>query len=67
MRVNKLKLNPDNTEVLLVNQKPDQGIGLQPLLDEVTFPLELQVRSLRGLLDSSQRPDSQVSEVPLHP
>ena len=27
-RMNKLKINPDKTEVLLVNQKANQGIGI---------------------------------------
>uniref|UniRef100_A0A803SZA6 Reverse transcriptase domain-containing protein n=1 Tax=Anolis carolinensis TaxID=28377 RepID=A0A803SZA6_ANOCA len=51
-RVNKLKLNPEKTEVLLVSRKAEQGIGLQPVLDGVALPLKTQVRSLGVLLDS---------------
>ena len=43
MRVNKLKLNPGKTEVLLVNLKADEGIGMQPVLDRVIYPLKKQV------------------------
>lgn len=32
-----LTLNPDKTDVLLANFKSDQGIGIQSLLDKVTF------------------------------
>uniref|UniRef100_A0A803TS28 Reverse transcriptase domain-containing protein n=1 Tax=Anolis carolinensis TaxID=28377 RepID=A0A803TS28_ANOCA len=63
MRVNKLKLNPDKTEVLLVSRKAEQGIGLQPELDGVALPLKAQVRSLGVLLDSSLSLEPQVSAV----
>uniref|UniRef100_A0A803TPZ2 Reverse transcriptase domain-containing protein n=1 Tax=Anolis carolinensis TaxID=28377 RepID=A0A803TPZ2_ANOCA len=63
MRKNKLKLNPDNTEVLLVSRKAEQGIGLQPVLDGVTLPLKAQVRSLGVLLDSLLSLEPQVSAV----
>uniref|UniRef100_A0A803U1N2 Reverse transcriptase domain-containing protein n=1 Tax=Anolis carolinensis TaxID=28377 RepID=A0A803U1N2_ANOCA len=63
MRANKLKLNPDKTEVLLVSQKAEQGIGLQPVLDGVTLPLKAQVRSLGVILDSSLSLEPQVSAV----
>uniref|UniRef100_A0A803TBI4 Reverse transcriptase domain-containing protein n=1 Tax=Anolis carolinensis TaxID=28377 RepID=A0A803TBI4_ANOCA len=43
MRANKLKLNPDKTEVLLVSRKAEQDIGLQPVLDGVALPLKAQV------------------------
>uniref|UniRef100_A0A803TQ40 Reverse transcriptase domain-containing protein n=1 Tax=Anolis carolinensis TaxID=28377 RepID=A0A803TQ40_ANOCA len=46
MWANKLKLNPDKTEVLLVSRKAEQGIGLQPVLDGVALPLKTQVCSL---------------------
>uniref|UniRef100_A0A803SXN9 Reverse transcriptase domain-containing protein n=1 Tax=Anolis carolinensis TaxID=28377 RepID=A0A803SXN9_ANOCA len=63
MRVNKLKLHPDKTEVLLVSRKAEQGIGLQPVLDGVALPLKAQVRSLGVLLDSSLSLEPQVSAV----
>uniref|UniRef100_A0A803TL80 Reverse transcriptase domain-containing protein n=1 Tax=Anolis carolinensis TaxID=28377 RepID=A0A803TL80_ANOCA len=63
MRANKLKLNPDKTEVLLVSRKAEQGIGLQPVLDGVALPLKTQVRSLGVLLDSSLSLEPQVSAV----
>uniref|UniRef100_A0A803TC32 Reverse transcriptase domain-containing protein n=1 Tax=Anolis carolinensis TaxID=28377 RepID=A0A803TC32_ANOCA len=63
MRANKLKLNPDKTEVLLVSRKAEQGIGLQPVLDGVTLPLKAQVRSLGVILDSSLSLEPQVSAV----
>ena len=61
--MNKLKLNPDKTEVLLVSQKADQGTGMQPVLDGVTLPLKIQVCSLGVRLDSSPSLDAQVSAV----
>ncbi|XP_061460266.1 DNA repair protein SWI5 homolog [Rhineura floridana] len=45
MRANKLKLNPDKTEMLLVNGSPDQMMDVRPVLDEVTLPLKEQVPS----------------------
>uniref|UniRef100_A0A803T782 Reverse transcriptase domain-containing protein n=1 Tax=Anolis carolinensis TaxID=28377 RepID=A0A803T782_ANOCA len=63
MRANKLKLNPDKTEVLLVSRKAKQGIGLQPVLDGVTLPLKAQVRSLGVILDSLLSLELQVSAV----
>uniref|UniRef100_A0A803TII9 Reverse transcriptase domain-containing protein n=1 Tax=Anolis carolinensis TaxID=28377 RepID=A0A803TII9_ANOCA len=63
MRRNKLKINPDKTEVLLVDRKPERGIGWQPVLDGVTLPLKPQVRSLGVLLDSSLTLEAQTSAV----
>ena len=40
MRANKLKLNPDKTEVLLVSWKANEGIEILPVLDRVTLPLK---------------------------
>ena len=51
--MNKLKLNPDKSEVLLVSQKADQGIGMQPMLDGVALLLKPKVLSLQVLLDWS--------------
>uniref|UniRef100_A0A803SRC4 Reverse transcriptase domain-containing protein n=1 Tax=Anolis carolinensis TaxID=28377 RepID=A0A803SRC4_ANOCA len=63
MRANKLKLNPDKTEVLEVSRKSDRGIGWQPVLNGVALPLKAQVRSLGVLLDSSLTLEAQVSAV----
>ena len=63
MRANKLKLNPDKAEVLLVSRKPNQGIGLQPVLDGVTLHLKTQAHSLGMRQDSSLSLDAQVSAV----
>uniref|UniRef100_A0A803TBL4 Reverse transcriptase domain-containing protein n=1 Tax=Anolis carolinensis TaxID=28377 RepID=A0A803TBL4_ANOCA len=63
MRANKLKLNPDKTEVLQVSRSTDRGIGWLPVLDGVALPLKAQVRSLGVLLDSSLSLDAQVSAV----
>uniref|UniRef100_A0A803TXA5 Reverse transcriptase domain-containing protein n=1 Tax=Anolis carolinensis TaxID=28377 RepID=A0A803TXA5_ANOCA len=64
MGSNKLKLNPDKIEVLLVSRKAEQGIGLQPVLDGVTLPLKTQVCSLGVLLlDSSLSLEPQVSAM----
>uniref|UniRef100_A0A803TXH6 Reverse transcriptase domain-containing protein n=1 Tax=Anolis carolinensis TaxID=28377 RepID=A0A803TXH6_ANOCA len=63
MRTNKLKLNPDKTEVLQVSRLADRGIGWQPVLDEVALPLKMQVRSLGVFLDSSLTLDAQVLAV----
>ena len=37
MKANKLKLNPDKTEVLLVDWKSDERKEMQLLLDRVTL------------------------------
>uniref|UniRef100_A0A803TWV0 Reverse transcriptase domain-containing protein n=1 Tax=Anolis carolinensis TaxID=28377 RepID=A0A803TWV0_ANOCA len=62
-RVNKLKLNPDKTEVLQVSRMSDRGIGWQPVLDGVSLPLKVQVRSLGVLLDLGLTLEAQVSVV----
>ena len=46
MRANKLRLNPDKTEMLLVGGSSDWVVGVQPVLDGVALPLKEQVRSL---------------------
>ena len=38
MRANKLKLNPDKTEMLLVGGSSDRMVGVQPVLDGVASP-----------------------------
>ena len=63
MGANKLQLNPDKTEVLLVSQKTDLGIGIRLVRDGVTLPLKTQVRSLGVLLDSALSLDAQVLAV----
>ena len=44
IRGNILKLNSDKADVLLISLKADQGIEMQPLLDEVPPSLKIQVR-----------------------
>uniref|UniRef100_A0A803SUK8 Reverse transcriptase domain-containing protein n=1 Tax=Anolis carolinensis TaxID=28377 RepID=A0A803SUK8_ANOCA len=63
MRANKLKLNPDKTEVLQVSRMSDRGIGWLPVLDGVALSLKAQVCSLGVLLDSALTLDAQVSAV----
>uniref|UniRef100_A0A803T733 Reverse transcriptase domain-containing protein n=1 Tax=Anolis carolinensis TaxID=28377 RepID=A0A803T733_ANOCA len=63
MRRNKLRINPDKTEALLVSCASDRGIGWQPVLDGVALPLKSQVRSLGVLLDSALTLEAQVSAV----
>ena len=46
MRVNKLRLNPDKSEVLLVGAPPDRLKGHFCALDRVSLPLKDRVRSL---------------------
>ncbi|XP_062831034.1 probable RNA-directed DNA polymerase from transposon BS [Anolis carolinensis] len=65
MRANKLRLNPDKTEALLVSRGTNWGIGWQPVLNRVALPLRAQVRSLGVLLDSSLTLKAQVSAVAL--
>ena len=38
--LNKSKFNPEKTEVFLVSQKADQGVGMQPLMDRITLLLK---------------------------
>lgn len=45
MRMNKWKLNPDKTEILLVTPVLRPGNVVQPLWDGVVLPLKLQARS----------------------
>ena len=55
MRVNKLKINSDKMELLLVSRKSNQ--------DKVIFSLKTQLCSLGVLLDSSLNLDAQVLVV----
>ena len=63
MRVNKLRLNPDKTEVLLVRKSTTRVLDYHPTLDGVALPLKEQVRSLGVLLDPQLLLDSQVAAV----
>ena len=49
MRANKLKLNPDKIEMLLVDGSSDLIEGVHPVLDGVTLPLKEQSLSLEVL------------------
>ena len=63
LRANKLKLNPDKTEMLQVSRKVDEGLRILSVLDGVTLPLKTQVHSSGVLLDSCLSLDVQVSAV----
>ena len=51
MKVNKLRLNPDKLEVLLVGAPPDRLKSHFPALDGVALPLKHRVPSLGVLCD----------------
>ncbi|XP_061473928.1 uncharacterized protein LOC133380529 [Rhineura floridana] len=63
MGANKLKLNPDKTETLLVSAFSAQMEDVHPVLDGVTLPLKEQVRSLGVLFDPSLSLEAQVASV----
>ena len=63
MRVNKLKLSPDKTEVLLVGASADRLEGHFPVLNEVTLPLRDRIHRLEVLLDPSLTLEAQVDSV----
>ncbi|XP_061470050.1 uncharacterized protein LOC133379228 [Rhineura floridana] len=63
MRANKLKLNPNKTEMLLVGGPSAQMVDVRPVLDGVTLPLKEQVRSLGVLLDPLLSLEAQVASV----
>ncbi|XP_061487326.1 prostacyclin synthase isoform X4 [Rhineura floridana] len=63
MRANKLRLNPDKTEMLLVGGSPDQMVDVRPILDGVALPLNAQIRSLGVLLDPSLSLEAQIASV----
>ncbi|KAF7239551.1 Ceramide synthase 3 [Varanus komodoensis] len=63
MRANKLKLNPDKTEVLLMGDS-NSWVGVLGLaLDEVALPLKDRVHSLGVLLYPELSLEAQVTEV----
>ncbi|KAF7249443.1 hypothetical protein EYD10_05220 [Varanus komodoensis] len=61
MRANKLKLNPDKTEVLLVGGSSSWVGGLDLALDGVALPLKDRVHSLGVLLDPELSLEAQVT------
>ncbi|XP_061474960.1 small ribosomal subunit protein uS7 isoform X1 [Rhineura floridana] len=61
MGANRLKLNPDKTETLLVSAFSAQMVDVHPVLDGVTLPLKEQVRSLGVLFDPSLSLEAQVA------
>ena len=63
MRVNKVRLNPDKSEVLLVGAPPNRLKGNFPALDGVTLPLKDRVHSLGVLLDPGLILEAQVDSV----
>ena len=63
MRVNKLRLNPDKLEVLLVGALPHRLKGHFPALDGVKLPLKDRVHSLGVLLDPGLTLEAQVDSV----
>ncbi|XP_061485295.1 uncharacterized protein LOC133385720 isoform X1 [Rhineura floridana] len=63
MGANRLKLNPDKTETLLVSAFYAQMVDVYPVLDGVTLPLKEQVRSLGVLFDPSLSLEAQVASV----
>ncbi|XP_061438561.1 protein arginine N-methyltransferase 8 isoform X6 [Rhineura floridana] len=63
MTTSKLRLNPDKTEMLLVDGFSDQMVDIYPVLDGVTLPLKEQVCSLGIILDSSLSLEAHVASV----
>ncbi|KAF7239825.1 Ran-binding protein 17 [Varanus komodoensis] len=63
MRANKLKLNPDKTEVLLVGDSSSWVGDLGLALDGVALPLKDRVHSLGLLLDPELSLEAQVTAV----
>ncbi|XP_053142271.1 uncharacterized protein LOC128340742 [Hemicordylus capensis] len=63
MRVNKLRLNPDKTEVLLVGGSSAWVNDVQPVLDGVARPLKDQVHILGVLLDPAPSLEVQVASM----
>lgn len=63
MMANKLRLNPDKTEVLLVGHVSDPSTGITPMLVGAACPLKAQVHSFWVLLEPKLLLDSQVAAV----
>ena len=63
-RTEKLNINLDKTEVFLVGQKTNQGIGIQTVLGGgFTLPFQHQVHSLGMLLDITLSLNAQMTAV----
>ncbi|XP_060124758.1 uncharacterized protein LOC132591228 [Zootoca vivipara] len=63
MAANRLRLNPDKTEVLFVGDRRRAGVEDSLVLNGVTVPLKDQVRSLGVILDSQLSMEAQVNSV----
>uniref|UniRef100_A0A670II88 Reverse transcriptase domain-containing protein n=1 Tax=Podarcis muralis TaxID=64176 RepID=A0A670II88_PODMU len=63
MAANRLRLNPDKTEVLFLGDRERVGVGDSLVLNGVTVPLKDQVRSLGVILDSQLSMEAQVNSV----
>uniref|UniRef100_A0A670J261 Reverse transcriptase domain-containing protein n=1 Tax=Podarcis muralis TaxID=64176 RepID=A0A670J261_PODMU len=63
MAANRLRLNPDKTEVLFLGDRGWAGVGDSLVLNGVTVPLKDQVRSLGVILDSQLSMKAQVNSV----
>ena len=63
MAANRLRLNPDKTEVLFLGDRRRAGVEDSLVLNGVTVPLKDQVRSLGVILDSQLSMEAQVNSV----
>uniref|UniRef100_A0A670ISF5 Reverse transcriptase domain-containing protein n=1 Tax=Podarcis muralis TaxID=64176 RepID=A0A670ISF5_PODMU len=63
MAANRLRLNPDKTEVLFWGDRGWAGVGDSLVLNGVTVPLKDQVHSLGVILDSQLSMEAQVNSV----
>ncbi|XP_060135246.1 uncharacterized protein LOC132592706 [Zootoca vivipara] len=63
MAANRLRLNPDKTEVLFVGDRRWAGVEDSLVLNGVTVPLKDQVCSLGVILDSQLSMEAQVNSV----
>ncbi|CAI7934913.1 Hypothetical predicted protein [Podarcis lilfordi] len=63
MAANRLRLNPDKTEVLFWGDREQAGVEDSLVLNGVTVPLKDQVRSLGVILDSQLSMEAQVNSV----
>uniref|UniRef100_A0A670JM86 Reverse transcriptase domain-containing protein n=1 Tax=Podarcis muralis TaxID=64176 RepID=A0A670JM86_PODMU len=63
MAANRLRLNPDKTEVLFLGDRTRAGVEDSLVLNGVTVPLKDQVRSLGVILDSQLSMEAQVKSV----
>uniref|UniRef100_A0A670I451 Reverse transcriptase domain-containing protein n=1 Tax=Podarcis muralis TaxID=64176 RepID=A0A670I451_PODMU len=63
MAANRLRLNPDKTEVLFLGDRRRASVEDSLVLNGVTVPLKDQVRSLGVILDSQLSMEAQVKSV----